>query len=178
MVFGKVVPDNSRVAGTKIVPWRSSGCLTPALPTALRCCQFFPRDTASRLVATIFQRKQHSKKLTHNAAVVICVKVQLSDWLLDYSPKDCRRHGNTAFTGSDLDGTIFVPATLVILIAHYTPDISLGNLLFWGSKNPLSSNQISPLNRTSVGSIYPSSTAWMHPFTQCSFASQSVSKDV
>jgi hypothetical protein len=39
------------VAGTQIVPSRSSGRLTPPLPAALRCCQFFPRDKASLLVA-------------------------------------------------------------------------------------------------------------------------------
>ena len=48
--------------------------------------------------------------LTHNAAVVVCLKIKLSGLLLDYSPKDCRRHGNTAFIGSDLNVTIFVRA--------------------------------------------------------------------
>jgi hypothetical protein len=48
--------------------------------------------------------------LTHNAAVVVCLKIKLSGLLLDYSPKDCRRHGNTASIGSDLNGTIFVRA--------------------------------------------------------------------
>ena len=161
------------MAVTKIVPWRS--WLTPALLAALHCCQFFPRDAASRLVATIIQRKQHSKKLTHNAAVVVFVKVQLSDWLLDYSPKDCHRHGNTAFTGSDLDGTIFLPATLVVLVAHYTPTISLGNQLFQESTEfkpnfPPKQNErgvyLSVMNRMNVS------------IDTCSFASQSVSKDV
>jgi hypothetical protein len=76
---------SSRLAGKKIVPSRShTGWLTPTLPAALHCCQFFPQGTASHLVAH-------------------CLS------------KDCRRHGNGVFIGSDR--TIFMPATPVVAVA-------------------------------------------------------------
>jgi hypothetical protein len=45
--------------------------------------------------------------ITRNAALVLRVEVQLRDRLLHYTPKHCRRHSNTAFIRSDLDGNIF-----------------------------------------------------------------------
>jgi hypothetical protein len=89
-----------RVTRTRIVPSRSSRWTTPALPSSYPQAQL-PVELQTvhvikRCLSTI-QRKQHSKMLTHYAAVVVCVKVELSDWLLDYSQKDVHRYGNTAF---------------------------------------------------------------------------------
>ena len=46
---------------------------------------------------------------------VVRVEVQLSYRLLDYSPEDCCKRSNTPFRGSDLEGTIFVPATFIYI---------------------------------------------------------------
>ena len=90
---------------------------------------------------TIIQKKKHSVMLTHNATSVVCVKVQLSDWLPDYSLKDCRKRDNTAFIGSDLDGTIFVPSSSVCCempvylskLLHLHLVLHWANITFWDS---------------------------------------------
>jgi hypothetical protein len=72
---------------SKIVPWTSSGWLTPPLPTPCVVASF----------------PMHSFPFGCTLYVDRIV-------LFPY--------GNTAFISSDLEGTIFLPATIVIIISH------------------------------------------------------------